>query len=41
VLERVTHRHYDAGHMMYTRGADLRQLNADLGTWLGLSVTSA
>ncbi len=34
VLARVTHRYYDAGHMMYTRQADLRQLKADLGAWL-------
>lgn len=34
VLERVTHRYYDAGHMMYTRSADLKQLKADLAGWL-------
>jgi carboxypeptidase C (cathepsin A) len=34
VRERVTHRYYDAGHMMYTRQADLMQLKADLGAWL-------
>lgn len=34
VLSRVTHRCYDAGHMMYTRQADLEQLHADLGVWL-------
>jgi carboxypeptidase C (cathepsin A) len=34
VLDRVTHRYYDAGHMMYTRSADLQQLKADLATWL-------
>jgi carboxypeptidase C (cathepsin A) len=34
VMARVTHRYYDAGHMMYTRGADLRQLKADLSAWL-------
>lgn len=34
VLARVTHRYYDAGHMMYTRSADLQQLKADLGAWL-------
>ena len=27
-------RYYDAGHMMYTREADLRQLKADLAAWL-------
>jgi len=35
VLGRVTHRYYDAGHMMYTRGADLLQMKADLAAWLG------
>ena len=34
VLARVTHRYYDAGHMMYTRQADLVQLEADLAAWL-------
>jgi carboxypeptidase C (cathepsin A) len=34
VLARVTHRYYDAGHMMYTRQADLQQLKSDLGAWL-------
>lgn len=34
VLQRVTHRHYDAGHMMYTRQADLAQLQVDLAAWL-------
>ena len=34
VLARVTHRYYDAGHMMYTREADLTQLKADLAAWL-------
>jgi carboxypeptidase C (cathepsin A) len=31
---RVTHRYYDAGHMMYTRQADLQRLKADLADWL-------
>ena len=35
VLARVTHRYYDAGHMMYTRQADLKQLKADVAAWLG------
>ena len=35
VLARVTHRYYDAGHMMYTRGADLQQMKVDLAAWLG------
>lgn len=34
VLARITHRYYDAGHMMYTRQADLAQLKTDLSTWL-------
>jgi len=34
VLSRVTHRYYDAGHMMYTRQADLMQLKVDLAAWL-------
>jgi carboxypeptidase C (cathepsin A) len=34
VLQRVTHRYYNAGHMMYTRSADLQQLKADLAGWL-------
>jgi carboxypeptidase C (cathepsin A) len=35
VLARVQHRYYDAGHMMYTRQADLAQLKRDLASWLG------
>jgi carboxypeptidase C (cathepsin A) len=35
VLARVTHRYYDAGHMMYTRSADLQQLKSDLAGWIG------
>jgi carboxypeptidase C (cathepsin A) len=31
---RITHRYYDAGHMMYTRPQDLAKLHADLGSWL-------
>ena len=34
VLARISHRYYDAGHMMYTRQADLAQLKADLADWL-------
>ena len=34
VLARVTHRYYDAGHMMYTRQADLKQLKDDVAAWL-------
>ena len=34
VLARVQHRYYDAGHMMYTRQADLVQLKADVATWM-------
>ena len=35
VRSRITHRYYGAGHMMYTREADIRQLKADLASWLG------
>ncbi len=35
VLARVQHHYYDAGHMMYTRQADLMQLKADVAAWLG------
>jgi len=34
VLTRVEHHYYDAGHMMYTRQADLVQLKADVAAWL-------
>jgi carboxypeptidase C (cathepsin A) len=34
VLARIQHRYYDAGHMMYTRRADLAQMKADLAAWL-------
>jgi carboxypeptidase C (cathepsin A) len=34
VLARVKHHYYDAGHMMYTRQADLAQLKTDLAAWL-------
>ena len=34
VLQRVQHRYYDAGHMMYTRQADLVQLKADVAAWV-------
>ena len=34
VLARIRHRYYDAGHMMYTRRADLAQMKTDLGAWL-------
>ena len=34
VLARVTHRYYDAGHMFYTRSADLAQMKNDLAAWL-------
>jgi carboxypeptidase C (cathepsin A) len=35
VMARVQHRYYDAGHMMYTRQADLVQLKADVAAWMG------
>ena len=34
VLARIQHRYYDAGHMMYTRRADLAQMKNDLAAWL-------
>jgi carboxypeptidase C (cathepsin A) len=34
VLQRVTHHYYDAGHMMYTRAADLKKLKHDVAQWL-------
>ena len=34
VRRRITHRYYDAGHMMYTRQADLATLKQDLVAWL-------
>jgi carboxypeptidase C (cathepsin A) len=34
VLARVEHHYYDAGHMMYTREADLTKLERDLAAWL-------
>lgn len=33
VAQRVTHHYYDAGHMMYTREADLQKMQRDLGAW--------
>jgi carboxypeptidase C (cathepsin A) len=35
VRSRITHQYYDAGHMMYTRAADLQKLKADLAAWMG------
>jgi carboxypeptidase C (cathepsin A) len=34
VLTRVQHRYYDAGHMMYTRQADLARLAQDVADWM-------
>ena len=34
VLARVQHHYYDAGHMMYTREADMMKLKRDLAAWL-------
>src|SRR5438067_7185137 len=34
VLSRVEHHYYDAGHMMYTREADMRKLKRDVAAWL-------
>ena len=35
VRARISHHYYDAGHMMYTRQADLVQMKTDLAAWLG------
>ena len=34
VMARISHHYYGAGHMMYTRGDDLKKLKADLAAWL-------
>ena len=34
VRRRLQHHYYDAGHMMYTREADLLKLKADVAAWL-------
>jgi carboxypeptidase C (cathepsin A) len=34
VLKRVQHHYFDAGHMMYTREADMKKLKRDLAGWL-------
>ena len=34
LLGRVQHHYFDAGHMMYTREADMRKLKRDLAAWL-------
>jgi carboxypeptidase C (cathepsin A) len=34
VMTRVAHHYYDAGHMMYTREADMMKLKRDLAAWL-------
>jgi carboxypeptidase C (cathepsin A) len=34
VLKRVQHHYFDAGHMMYTREADMKKLKRDLVAWL-------
>ena len=39
VRARVTHRYYDAGHMMYTREADLAKLKRDLVEWLDVAAS--
>lgn len=38
---RITHHYYDAGHMMYTRDADLRKLHQDLAEWWPLRAEGA
>jgi len=37
VLARVEHHYYDAGHMMYTREADMVKLKRDVSAWLASS----
>jgi carboxypeptidase C (cathepsin A) len=34
-LARIEHHYYEAGHMMYTRQADLEKLALDLQAWIG------
>jgi carboxypeptidase C (cathepsin A) len=34
VMARVEHHYYEAGHMMYTRQADLEKMERDLARWL-------
>ncbi len=34
ILARVSHHYFDAGHMMYTREADMMKLKRDLAAWL-------
>jgi len=34
VLARVEHHYYDAGHMMYTREADMMKLKRDVAAWV-------
>jgi carboxypeptidase C (cathepsin A) len=34
VLSRVQHHYFEAGHMMYTREADMKKLKQDLSSWL-------
>jgi carboxypeptidase C (cathepsin A) len=34
VRQRLQHHYYDAGHMMYTREADLLKLKNDVAAWL-------
>ncbi len=38
-LKRIEHHYYDAGHMMYTRPADLKKLKDDLAGWLARAAT--
>jgi carboxypeptidase C (cathepsin A) len=37
VLARIEHHYYDAGHMMYTREADLVKMERDLAGWMNKS----
>jgi carboxypeptidase C (cathepsin A) len=37
VMARIEHHYYGAGHMMYSRTADMKKLKTDLANWLGVS----
>jgi carboxypeptidase C (cathepsin A) len=39
VLSRVQHHYFDAGHMMYTREADMKKLKRDLSSWMAAGQT--
>ncbi len=41
VRDRIEHHYYDAGHMMYTREADMMKLKRDLAAWLAAQARPA